>query len=643
MTRPKLLLAAALACCGVVGMWAQSSPSDLAARMKTPLQTPEEVSLRLRQYLLGRIPSLKAPADARAWSDQAAGLRAKALEILYHGWPKEWVDAAPRFEEVGSPVAGAGYRMRKFRYEVVPGMMSTAILYEPDSPRTPMPAIVNVNGHVGAPGKAVEYKQKRCINQARMGILALNLEWLGCGELFAPDNAHWFGGHCDLAGANGAGLFYLAMRRGLDYVASRNDVDSKRIGVTGLSGGGWQTIMLSALDPRVTASVPVAGYMSLVSRIQKYGEAGDIEQSPTDLLGVADYAQLTAMRAPRPTLLQYNAEDDCCFRAPLVKGRVFHDVRPFYELYGAASKLQWHENMDPGDHNYQLDNRVAAYRFFAEQFGLKPVTAESPAGDEVKSYDELKVGLPADNLTILGVARKLAARNERNTAASPQERRKLLADVVRLRPVQVRHAWPLANTKHQGVETVSYLFEFSDGLSASGFWAKAIAAPDHGPVSLLLNDKGRQAAAVQAADRVNREERVLVLDTLFRGDAASHADFAFAEFLSTVGERPLGIEAAQVLAVRKWLADQAGSRATTRLHMFGIRSQMVGQIAAALEPGAFSEAIVESGAASIGHFLEGPVKFLDAPDMFCLDLYKHFDFDSLTALSGPTKVLMAPH
>jgi len=58
------------------------------------------------------------------------------------------------------------------------------------------------------------------------------------------------------------GLFYLAMRKGLDYLASQPNVDSKRLGVTGLSGGGWQTAVLSGLDERVVAAVPVAGFSS---------------------------------------------------------------------------------------------------------------------------------------------------------------------------------------------------------------------------------------------------------------------------------------------------------------------------------------------------------------------------------------------
>ncbi len=123
------------------------------------------------------------------------------------------------------------------------------------------------------------------------------------------------------------------------------------LGVTGLSGGGWQTITLSSLDPRVKVSVPVAGYVNLQGRLERLPEEpGDFEQNPTDFLVGQDYSTLTAMRAPRPTLLIYNAEDDCCFRAPLVRPYVFDPVSPFFNLYGqggCVSVLPEHVDFRP--------------------------------------------------------------------------------------------------------------------------------------------------------------------------------------------------------------------------------------------------------------------------------------------------------
>ena len=180
----------------------------------------------------------------------------------------------------------------------------------------------------------------------------------------------------------------------------------KGLAVTGLSGGGWQTIILSSLDERVAVSVPVAGYSALISRVERPQDTGDIEQNATDLLRGQDYSTLTAMRAPKPTLLIYNAEDECCFRAPLVRPYIYNDVKPFFGLFGKGDHLGWHENTDPSTHNYQLDNRLQAYRHLSRHFGLEPWDREDPVDREIQSYEELVVGLPEDNLTILGVARQ---------------------------------------------------------------------------------------------------------------------------------------------------------------------------------------------------------------------------------------------
>ena len=164
-------------------------------------------------------------------------------------------------------------------------------------------------------------------------------------------------------------------------------------------------------------SVPVACYSSTSTKVEarQYGDLGDLEQNGTDLLATADYTHLTTMMAPRPTLLIHNAEDDCCFCAPLVKPLTYGGIRPFFRLYGKEDVFPWHENRDPGTHNYQLDKREQAYRFFNQQFGLPIIDKEIPVGGEIKTYDELVVRLPKNNLTILD----LAPRSQLRSAARP--------------------------------------------------------------------------------------------------------------------------------------------------------------------------------------------------------------------------------
>jgi dienelactone hydrolase len=627
---------------------AQSAPELIKPVLNEEILPPSVAVFQTKQYLLGRVPSLPVPQDAVQWTVTANEARSHLLrDVVFHGWPKEWVESPPRFEDLGV-FSGKGYRLHKLRYEIVPGFYSAAILYEPERLEGKAPAILNVNGHVGAPGKSVEYKQKRCINFAQHGILALNLEWFNFGELAQPANAHWFGAHLDLVGANALGLFYLEMRRGLDYLANLPQVDRERLGVTGLSGGGWQTLVLSALDERVKISVPVAGFASLSTKIEarKYGDLGDLEQNATDFLESQEFTHLTALRAPRPTLLVYNAEDDCCFRGPMAKPLIFDAVKPFFKLYGQEDAFEWHENRDPGTHNYQLDNRVAAYRFFSQHFGLPVISSEIPAGTELKSYDELVVGLPKDNLTILGLARKMAADIQRPpipSQAAAREKwatseREALRTVVRYNETGLGRVWTLANTKSKGVETRSYLFAMNNGLSANGVWLKGIESPDSAPVTIVLNDRGKKAASAEASDRVNRDEQVLALDLLFIGDAWKNAEpDSYAQILGATGDRALGQQAAQLVEITRWIKERAAA-SRVRLEVTGIRNQVAALVAAALEPGLFSEIVIHEGMSSFSYLLEAPVTFQEAPELFCLDLDRQFDLDRLAAIAPATKV-----
>ena len=322
-------------------------------------------------------------------------------------------------------------------------------------------------------------------------MIALSPEWLGFGELGQEGNRHDYAAHLELTGMNAAGLFYLAMRKGLDYLYDNPNVDRSRIAVTGLSGGGWQTIMLGALDERVALSIPVAGYEPLDVNIVHPNDTAEPEQEPSDFMDGQDYTHLTAMLAPRPALLMFNAEDNCCYRAPMVKEGLYDRIRPFYALYGKSDSFAWHENRDPGTHNYQLDNREQSYRFLAKYFHVSGPDTEIPVDSEVRSEEELNVGLPKDNLTILDLARKAASGIQREQLPSPDAMAKLKS-VIRYRPVTVETAWMVDNTKNKGVETHSFHLIFNNGLSATAVWLKSIAAPDRAPVTIIINDEGRK-------------------------------------------------------------------------------------------------------------------------------------------------------
>jgi dienelactone hydrolase len=540
--------------------------------------------------------------------------------------------------------SGKGYRLHKFRYEIVPGFDSAAVLYEPQTVNGKAPAILNLIGHEVA-GNAAEYEQKRCINFAKRGIFALSLSWAGFGELAQVENGHDYAAHLDLVGANALGFFYLAMRRGLDYLASLPQVDAHRLGVTGLSGGGWQTTLLGALDERIAVAVEVAGIGALESNLIRPLDTDEIEENATDLTQNEDYPVFVAIRAPRPTLLIHNAEDDCCFRAALVKPYIYDQVRPFFRLFGKEEDdLAWHENRDPGTHNYQLENREQAYGFFTKHLGLPVTPREIPSDDEVRPAEQLAVGLPQQNLTIAGLARKLAGQIAQKATPTASDRalwiksqREHLKGVIRYAPVSVENAWRANNTRHLGLETLSYRFDFSNGLSATGIWLKAISAPSDDPVTIVLADEGYKAASEIVSEHVNRGEQVLALDLLFNGATAPENPADWEMLVATTGDRPLGLEAAQLLAVVAWLRADAG-RSGFSVVTEGIRNQVIAVTSAALEPTVFVRTESRQWMGSLDYLLKNSVAFRTAPELFCLDLYKYFDLDRLSLMAVPTEV-----
>lgn len=639
-------------------LWPQNDTSDvnsgeepyIKARLSGQIISPAAAEFQVRQYLINQIiPAPQPPATTQQWSATADRFRQHLLnDIAFHGWPREWIDASPKFTEVGIIEAGAGYRIHKLRYEVVPGLDSTALLYEPVGRTGKMPAILNVHGHIGPLGKAIEFKQKRCINFARHGIIALSLDWFLYGEANEPGNDHWFGAQLNLAGANLLGLFYLEMRRGLDYLYASPDVDHSRIGMTGLSGGGWQTIVLSALDERVKATNPVAGFSSLYSRLEAngYDEFGDLEQLPPDFLQGFDYPYLVAMMASRSALLTFDAQDDCCFRSGLVKTRVYDDILPFFKLYGREDAFSYHENHDPGTHNYLLDNRLADYRFFSKQFGLPLIENEDGVAPEVRSYADLEVGLPKDNPTILSLAQKMSREITRVPIPTGAERENWikvrhakLKEIVRYKPIEVKHAWTAAADKARDVASTSYVLEMTNGMGASGVWLNSVSqSSDAAPVTIVLNDGGKAASSDVVADRLARGGQVLALDLILMGETwKDNRPYEFAQTFDTLGDRTIGIEAAQLLAASRWTRKHSGA-GKVRLEVTGIRTQGVALIAAALEPELFSEIDVRGGMRSFSYLFDQPVQFQQAPELFCLDLFKEFDIGELEALVSPIKV-----
>jgi hypothetical protein len=171
-------------------------------------------------------------------------------------------------------------------------------------------------------------------------------------------------------------------------------------------------------------------------------------------------------------------------------------------------------------------------------------------------------------------------------------------------------------------------------------WLKAIAIPDRAaPATIVLNDNGKRAAQVEVSDRVNRGDQVVAADLLFTGDAAPGSGRergTFEQMLAGVGDRALGMEAAQLVATASWIRN--GGSEKVRIETRGMRSQVIAQVAAALAPELFSEVVASEAIGSLGYLFDAPVRYESAPDLFCRDLYQEFDLDRLVELAAPVKI-----
>jgi dienelactone hydrolase len=611
----------------------------IASALSRSVLEKETALKEVRAFCMARIPDVPAAATAEDWRRMAEGIRREMLDkVVFRGEARKWRNLPLKVEWLDTIEGGDGYKIKKLRYEAVPGLWIPALLYTPDRLGDLMPVFLNVNGH-DPKGKQADYKQVRCINMAKRGMLVLNPEWLGMGQLRAMN--HYQMNQLDLCGTSGLSVFYLAMKKGIDVLMTLPQADPKRVGVSGLSGGGWQTIFLSSLDERVTLSNPVAGYSSFKTRVNVVDDLGDSEQTPCDMATVADYTHLTAIRAPRPTLLTYNEKDDCCFKPVTALPPLLGAARPVFEQLGAAEKVDFHINHEPGTHNFFLENREALYKFIGthwypgdKSYGPK----EFPSDSEVKTAEELSVPIPAENATFNSLARALAEGIRKSRQAVPAKasefedwRRKArlrLGKVLRA-PKLVAEAEAQSSEQREGVGLATWRIKMGEWTVPCTEIAPASAKG----TTILLGDEGRAKLAVKAAELVRAGQRVLAIDPLYFGEAqiATHP-FLYALLIGAVGERPLGIQAAQVAAVARW-AKTAFNRPVS-VHAEGPRASLFALCAGGLEPAAILSVVTAGAYESLEEPIRRNLGADKVPEMLCFGLLAEFDMPELRALAG---------
>jgi dienelactone hydrolase len=366
--------ASALGATGASTVAAEAAKKKATAPANEALAALNRFPRMVQEYFVARVRAIERAGNARraairTKTEAEAYVRDVRAKIQQSFGP--WPETTPLNARVTGVVERDTYRIEKVIFESRPSFPVTANLYVPKGRAFPLPGVVGTCGHTNN-GKAGETYQSFAQGLARLGYVVLIFDPLGQGERFqyvTPDGKSRVGAgvHEHLLTGNQqflVGEFIGAWRawdgiRALDYLLTRPEVDPKRVGVTGNSGGGTDSAWLCGVESRWTMAAPSC-FVTTFRRNLENELPADTEQCPPRALALGlDHADFIAALAPKPIILLDQEKDYFDVRG---LEEAHRRLRRLYALLGQESDIGLF--IGPDYHGFSQPVREAMYRHF---------------------------------------------------------------------------------------------------------------------------------------------------------------------------------------------------------------------------------------------------------------------------------------
>ena len=366
---PLLLLAAETESLSVLPVETAAGPTKFAYRRHLQQQADAAFARRTKEFEALRTP------------EQIAAYQTKRREF-FRAQLGAFPERTPLNPQIVGKREGDGFRMEKVIFESRPLHYVTALLFLPTT-KGPYPGVIVPCGHT-ADGKAGYQRISAAL--ARNGIAALCYDPIGQGERYQMLNdagkplARSTSEHTAvgigsiLVGRNTASYRIWDGMRALDYLESRPEIDAKKLGCTGISGGGTLTEYLMALDDRILCAAPGCAITSFERRLAT-DKVGDAEQNIFGQIGFGfDHADYVHLRAPKPTLLLCATQDFVDIRG---SWDIFRETKRLYARLGHSERIDLLEA--DVQHGFPEPLRTASVRWMRRWLlGIDDAVTETP-------------------------------------------------------------------------------------------------------------------------------------------------------------------------------------------------------------------------------------------------------------------------